>query len=241
MRRLRVVTLNTWKNDGDYPARLTRIADGLAALAPDLVCLQECFVGGGHDTARFLADALNLDLHPAPARAKVRELHGAPVDSTSGLAILTRLPGRADTLALTSHPADGERIAQRFTTRRQRILNLHLSHLRGDMGATLRRRQLDEALDWARRDGGGSLLVCGDLNAGRGDPEFGPLDVAAAGEELGSTLHVVSDGRAIDHAILLDPGDLDVSRRFRALATPDGDGRYPSDHAAVVVDLNSEA
>ena len=238
MTRLRVVTLNTWKNDGDYPARLTRIADGLAALSADVVCLQECFVGGGHDTARFLADALNLHLYAAPARAKVRELDRAPVDSTSGLAILTRLPGRAETLALTSHPADGERIAQRFTTRRLRILNLHLSHLRGEAGAVLRRRQLDEALDWARRGGCGSLLVCGDLNSGRGDPEFAPLN-AAVGEELGSTLHVASEGRAIDHAILLDPADLAVGCRFRALATPDGDGRYPSDHAAVVVDLNS--
>lgn len=238
MRRLRVITLNTWKNEGDYPARLSRIADGLAALDPDVVCLQECFIGGGHDTARFLADALNLDLYAAPARAKVRELEGAPVDSTSGLAILTRLSGRAETVALTSHPADGERIAQRFATRRLRILNLHLSHLRGDTGAMLRRRQLDEAIDWARQGGGGSLLVCGDLNSGRGDPEFAPLN-AAAGEELGSTLHAVSEGRAIDHAIMLDPGDLHVSRRFRALTTPDGDGRYPSDHAAVVVDLNS--
>ncbi|WP_421936073.1 endonuclease/exonuclease/phosphatase family protein [Phenylobacterium sp.] len=238
MRRLRVVTLNTWKNDGDYPARLTRIADGLAALDPDVVCLQECFAGGGHDTARVLSDALNLQLYAAPARAKVRELKGAAVDSTSGLAILTRLPGRAETLGLISHPTDGERIAQRFTTFRLRILNLHLSHLRGGAGAVLRRRQLDEALDWARRDRSGSLLVCGDLNAGRGDPELAPLR-AAAGDELGSTLHAAGEGCAIDHAILLDPGDLDVSRRVRALATPDSDGRYPSDHAAVVVDLNS--
>lgn len=102
----------------------------------------------------------------------------------------------------------------------------------------LRERQLDEALEWARRGRGGSLLVCGDLNAGRGDPELGPLN-AAAGDDLGSTLHAVGDGPAIDHIILLDPGDLDVSRRFLALATPDGDGRYPSDHAAVVVDLSS--
>lgn len=235
---MRVVTLNTWKNDGDYPARLARIADGLAALDPDVVCLQECFVGGGYDTACALAEALRLDLHAAPARAKVRELRGASVDSTSGLAILTRLPGQAETLPLTSHPADGERIAQRFTTFGVRIVNLHLSHLRGGLGAMLRGRQLDEALEWARRGRGGSLLVCGDLNAGRGDPELGPLN-AAAGDELGSTLHAMGDGPAIDHIILLDPGDLDVSRRFLALATPDGDGRYPSDHAAVVVDLSS--
>jgi endonuclease/exonuclease/phosphatase family metal-dependent hydrolase len=69
---MRVVTLNTWKNEGDYLRRLPLMRDGLAAMAPDVVCLQECFVAEGFDTAARLAAELGLDLHPAPARAKPR-------------------------------------------------------------------------------------------------------------------------------------------------------------------------
>ena len=35
--RLRIVTLNTWKGDGAYRARLEAMAVGLATLQPDLV------------------------------------------------------------------------------------------------------------------------------------------------------------------------------------------------------------
>jgi endonuclease/exonuclease/phosphatase family metal-dependent hydrolase len=121
-----------------------------------------------------------------------------------------------------------------------RILNLHLTHLRGTSGAELRARQIDEALAWARADWTGALLVCGDLNCGRGDREFAALE-AAAGEDLGSTLNARrasgDAGRAIDHGLLVDPCGFEVRRCFVALDAPDGDGGLPSDHAAVVVDL----
>ena len=87
---MRIVTLNTWKNEGDYPRRLALMRDGLAELAPDLVCLQECFANAGHDTAAWLAAELGLDCHAAPARAKVRRHMGQDLQSTSGLAILAR-------------------------------------------------------------------------------------------------------------------------------------------------------
>ena len=59
---LRVVTLNTWKCEGDYRARLPRMAAGLRALDADLVCLQEVFAcaAPSADTAAWLADALGL-------------------------------------------------------------------------------------------------------------------------------------------------------------------------------------
>jgi endonuclease/exonuclease/phosphatase family metal-dependent hydrolase len=54
---MRIVSLNTWKKEGDYSRRLPLMRDGLAAMAPDVVCLQECFFADGFDTAAWL-DAL---------------------------------------------------------------------------------------------------------------------------------------------------------------------------------------
>ena len=70
---MRIVTLNTWKNEGDYARRLPLMRDGLAALSPDVVCLQECFVADGFDTAAFLAAELGLHLYAAPARDIVKQ------------------------------------------------------------------------------------------------------------------------------------------------------------------------
>ena len=240
---MRIVTLNTWKNEGGYLRRLDRMARGLAALAPDIVCLQECFAGDGRDTAAHLANALGLNHHARPARAKLRRHEGAMVASTSGLAILSRLPAVAEGVrALASHPADGERIAQRLDLavdgRRLRILNLHLTHLPGPDSARLRGRQLAAALNWAGEDLAAGLAVAGDLNATAADPALAPLK-AQVGFEAATFLgpRAERDGQAIDHLVLQEPGGWRVAARFRALDEVDPEGWLPSDHAAVVVDL----
>lgn len=241
---MRIATLNTWKNQGDYDRRLEAMAAGLADLRADLICLQECFAGRGVATAASLAARLGMRAHAAPARRKLREHGGRQVMSTSGLAILTRAPrASAELLALVSDPRDGQRIAQRLNVdvggQRLRVLNLHLTHLRSVKADAMRAAQLTAAVGWARTDWAGPIVVCGDLNMGRGDPAFGLLE-AAAGDELGATLHAAAPaGRAIDHAILLQPGGLRVARRFLALHEPDAAGRYPSDHACVVIDLST--
>lgn len=237
---MRIVTLNTWKNEGPYLRRLDLMARGLAALAPDVVCLQECFAGEGRDTAAHLAGALGLDRHVRPARAKPRRHKGAVVASTSGLAMLSRLPAVAEgACALVSDPADGERIAQRLDLAAEglslRILNLHLTHLPGPDAARLRERQLGAALCWAGEDLAGGLVVAGDLNAGAADPALAALK-AQVGFEAGTFVGAWA-GPAIDHLVLQEPGGWRVASRFRALDEVDPDGWLPSDHAAVVVDL----
>lgn len=51
-RTVRVVTLNVWAHGGDWPARRAVLATGFAALAPDLVALQETVVGDAGDQTR---------------------------------------------------------------------------------------------------------------------------------------------------------------------------------------------
>jgi endonuclease/exonuclease/phosphatase family metal-dependent hydrolase len=50
--RLRVLTLNLFARHGGWTARAPVLRSGIAALAPDVVLLQEAVVGNGVDTAR---------------------------------------------------------------------------------------------------------------------------------------------------------------------------------------------
>lgn len=244
---MRAVSFNTWNCQGDLDRRLPRMAEGLRSLAADVILLQEVFVrtDGALDVAAFLARALGLHLAFAPARKKTRRHGGRDVPCLSGLAVLSRSAvDDAATISLPSDPADGERIAQLVTLHIEsgplRVLNLHLSHLPGR--EDLRRDQLAHAL---ARLPGGLALVGGDLNtpcgaplfdllAGFQNPEFSDLP--------GSSLNPVAGpppaAGIIDHLRVggLPPGA--SCRGFFALDRPDATGLYPSDHKALVVDLD---
>lgn len=238
---MRVVTLNTWKNEGDYPRRLRLMRDGLAALEPDAVCLQECFAAKGFDTAGWLAAELDLVAYAAPARAKLRQHDGRNLQSTSGLATLVRGAAISSQRALPSNPADGERIAQRVDIsvdgRPLRLLNLHLAHLRD--AAELRALQLARALAWAGDGLLGGLVVAGDLNATAAEAALGPLGLSPRPGTLQGPRADEARPRAaaIDHCVLLRPGGWREVAILRGLDTPDTDGWYPSDHAAVGIEL----
>jgi endonuclease/exonuclease/phosphatase family metal-dependent hydrolase len=244
---LRIVSLNTWKNEGDYPRRLGLMSDGLSDLDADVICLQECFAGGGSDTAGSLASALGLCAHPAPARRKLRHHGPDRVMSTSGLAILTRDPAaRIDLCALVSDPRDGQRIAQRIDLacdgRPLRVLNLHLTHLGDARARAIRAAQLKAALAWAMAGYHGGLVLAGDLNATAEDDALASLGLKPTpatfhGARIGEA---TSQALAIDHCVLLREGAWRTVANRHALDRPDRDGWFPSDHAAVVLDLAAE-
>ncbi|NBP72049.1 MAG: hypothetical protein EBU57_02420 [Alphaproteobacteria bacterium] len=62
--QLTLVTLNTWKGEGDYPARLSAMGDLIADLHPDIVFLQEVFAVPGTEigTAISLQRPRRIDL-----------------------------------------------------------------------------------------------------------------------------------------------------------------------------------
>jgi endonuclease/exonuclease/phosphatase family metal-dependent hydrolase len=244
---LRIVTLNTWKNDGDYQRRFNLMSTGLEVLEADVICLQECFVGGGFNTAERLATALGMYAYEAPSRRKLRDNGAGRVMSTSGLAILTReKAARVDVHALVSDPRDGQRIAQLVDLSVSgpplRVLNLHLTHLRGARADTLRATQLSMALDWAATDHERGLVLAGDLNATAADGALASLAL----DPTPATLHGPRLGTAperdmaIDHCVLVRPGGWRAVATTQALDRHDDDGWYPSDHAAVVLDLISQ-
>jgi endonuclease/exonuclease/phosphatase family metal-dependent hydrolase len=249
---LRVLTLNTWKCDGDYRHRLDLMAQGLAHLSPDLVLLQEAFASleGQADTAAHLAKALSMQVTCAPARLKLRGFEGRPCHSSSGLALLSREPVLAHhVLPLPTDPADGERIAQivqvQHAGRTLWIAQLHLTHL--PQASDLRAAQLDHALQALRQHSDqGPALIGGDFNSGPGRPEFDrllapPWDLRNPFEGRIKTTHRSEDGGDLDlDHLLLSGWPMNAVRGAAVTLDPRtaAAGQGVSDHAAVMLDLD---
>lgn len=244
MAGLRVVTLNTWKGDGAYAARLDAMARGLAELRPDLVALQECLTAPeqGLDTARVLAEALGARAIVHAGRRKLRKVEGYEAMSTSGLAVLTRLPVMdVAAFPLPADPADGERDALRVVAQSAagsvQFLCLHLTHLvhRGD----LRQAQLRAALAGLNRMHA-TTVVAGDFNAGIAELDLPPglQDCRqAVGAPPLSTL--VDADKAVDHVLLARPCRWRVGKVERVLDQPGPGCVMASDHFGVMVELRT--
>lgn len=188
---LRIISINTWKNEGHYPQRMQALTDGLMAVQADVVCLQESFatVDGQVNTARALARSLKATVVWLPLRRKLRpcQWHSGHtgktgsverhVDSWSGLAILSRLPLSVSRhLHLASHAEDG----QRALLAAQLVLpsgaqfwigNTHFCHLpdADDWRAHQLGRCLDAMVGHGANQGG---MVCGDFNSSLDAPRL---------------------------------------------------------------------
>jgi endonuclease/exonuclease/phosphatase family metal-dependent hydrolase len=252
--QLTIVTLNTWKNGGNYPRRLQLMADQLKALAPDLVALQEVFAApeAGAHTGDTLAAALAMDHIHEAARPGQRRHEEDEVKSTSGLSLLSRIP--IDSHQRLELPADsgGERVAIAAWTAwndvRIAIVALHLTY-QPDAHA-LRRRQLTNVVeDVAGRAAADAIVLAGDFNA---EPDAPPLiwlressgfSVSDAWDAAGGPHPTMTEppggatigSRCIDHILLLQPFGRPAATFIaadRVLDRPDA-GILPSDHAGL--------
>ncbi len=257
---LRLVTINTAKEDRPYRRRLNLLAAGLQELSPDLVLLQETLNTPDpcYNTTLALADAVGLDAIQAPARRKPRRVNGEIIPAPAGLGLLSRLPVIAhQQLTLPTDPSDGERIALlvRIATPAGELLviNTHLTFLRDADG--VRRRQIEAIfahpwldLPWA------AAVLGGDLNTDLPDLP-GLLDwvparwslwdvyATAGGAEPRVTMPAYwasPDDRCLDYLIsIARPGEPHPRWIDPAivLTEPDADGTYPSDHRGVMATL----
>lgn len=258
---MRVVTLNTWKNEGDLPSRLHAMAEGLGALSPDVILLQEVFVApsAGIDTGAVLARRLGLTRAYATARSKPRLWEGRPVESEAGLAVLVRgAVGRTERLPLPSDETGGERIALLVEAIvddcRLTIGNVHLSHLRGDDARRCEQLEAVMASPAWRRPASWRVLG-GDFNATADSPALAALgcrpdldvrSVFPSGKTVPPTHPLPPregrQGRAIDFLLTVSgSGERPpvVLRAGVALDSPSAGGTWPSDHAAVFADLSA--
>ncbi len=252
---MRVVSLNTWKSEGDYPLRVRAMADEFAKLSADVIALQEDWRTCDEQThtARSLADALAMHMTCVPARAKLRSVGQTRIMSTSGLAILSRAPVLDQrVITLPQDASDGERVAQCVKLpgegRSWWLVNLHLTHL--SHRADLRQVQLQRVLDTMDKMADGQVVVfCGDFNAEPQDKEIarflqpaGPLTDAFS-DVVNKVTHMTDSGiaRNLDHIFLHAGAGAPawVVRHARVVMDrPVAHGVQASDHFAVCADLS---
>ncbi|WP_404385648.1 endonuclease/exonuclease/phosphatase family protein [Caenispirillum salinarum] len=241
-----VVTLNTWKGDGAYRTRLRLMAAELAALRPDVVLLQEALAAadGTVDTAARLAEACALPHRVRhTGRRKARMVEGRRLDTTSGLAVLSRRPITGHRVVeLPADPRDGDRQALiAHTTDADGApmvaATTHLTHLDDSPG--LRRAQRDAVLAALAGIRDRPVVLGGDFNAGPESPVIAELSgCRAGGADFSPPTLLPADGRgradSLDHLFLL-AGPWRAVRVARVLDAADpATGLYPSDHAGVL-------
>ena len=261
--QLSIITLNTWKCDGEYRVRLRLIAEALAGLKPDIILLQECFVAqaknndGGANTAQHLAEVLNYDGYFQPAREKNREFDGKETITHSGLAVLSRFSlAPIGAIQLPSDPADGQRIAQFVSVKTKPkpvlVVNTHLSYLPDEHN--LRTQEMQRIVTRIREDRNhDTIIMGGDFNAEPDSPmiqwlaglrNLKSIDMAAAVNKKPGATKLEKRGddkgkalKRIDYLYLIPrrrrPG-FEVVSSDVVLNTPDPlTGLYPSDHLGV--------
>ncbi|HET6253945.1 MAG TPA: endonuclease/exonuclease/phosphatase family protein [Puia sp.] len=231
-----LLTINTWKCDGEYYKRREVLAAGLRQMSftDRVIFCQECFrtIDGEVDTLHYLSTALNIPGYFVPARRKHRSLDGCMTDSFSGLGILTNLPvSSRTTVELPSSLADGGRAVQLLTLeltagRSMLVANVHLTHLRNQ---ALRIQQLLRVMQEISASTAHYRIIGGDLNAEENSTEIQLL------KERGPVIDSASHW--VDHLLIVRPAVQPYPHFTRAetvLDKPDAvNGLYPSDHFGV--------
>lgn len=240
---LTVLTLNIWHNQQGWDARLGEIVEGIRALDPDVIGLQEVLQN----------DSLPNQAHTIAA-ALDYEVHFTSVDPPGsvkryGNAILTRDPVVERGERLLQPPNDYRNITHvRINVGGVHvdIYNTHLHHTAE--GGEMRRTQILDALDFVDATrGDGPLILMGDFNAPVAAPEMAPVRdrfddaLARLRPDLADSVSTLNTAkghtpRRIDH-IFYGQGP-EVSLRPRSadvvLDAPSAAGVWPSDHFGVI-------
>ena len=260
MEPVKIVTINTWKCDGNYRVRMQILAQQLKALNPAIIACQECFYSdeGNADTLNFLAGELIMNYTFAEGRFKKRQFEGKWVDSFSGLGILSTYPVTvARQFNLPEVPGDEDRKAQQAEimlpgSTKISIMNTHLTHLNDTAG---RKAQAEAFADIATANNAFSYsIICGDFNAGPGSVEVstfvnksGAIDCYTAGkgaEPRYSLAEAFAKNKRIcvDHLFALPVAGGNTYPRFIKSeivlnAADKATGLYPSDHFGISTEL----
>src|SRR5688572_7849894 len=116
--KIKVLTINTWKCDGEYFARIKIMAEQLIEIQPDIIVCQECFMIEDSDvnTLDFMSRQLSMNKILTSARSKKRKFNNSEVTSISGLGVLSAFPlTLISEMELPFLPEDGERKIQIVT------------------------------------------------------------------------------------------------------------------------------
>jgi endonuclease/exonuclease/phosphatase family metal-dependent hydrolase len=168
---LRVITLNLWGTEPPLEARLALAVRQLAALAPDVVCLQEVRpIEGARTTAHAIADGLGMTAtYETSARWKDGE-YGALPAGEQGLAIIARTLRDRRVLALPgSRKADERILLSAAVETAGGPIWVHTTHLNYKLDDGIAREHqvlaIDDALRAGRTNDSAPQILCGDFNA----------------------------------------------------------------------------
>jgi endonuclease/exonuclease/phosphatase family metal-dependent hydrolase len=239
----RILTYNVHRCVGpDRRLDVGRVADVIAAQAPDIVALQEVDVGrartGGVDQAHAIAERLGMTSRFHPALKVEEELYGD--------AILTALPERL----IKAGPLPGYPRLPRLEPRGAlwvaiTVGGVDLQVLNTHLGLVPREQDLQAAAimghDWLGRwDRRNPLIVLGDFNVGGWGGPYRALSrgMSDARKAVGSGRRTATfpsrlPVREIDHVLV---SSLVTVRSVHA--PRDAGARHASDHLPLVVDFD---
>ncbi len=168
--RIKIVTINTWKCDGEYRTRLKLLATQLKSLQPNVIACQECFsnLEAMTSTLDFLANELQMNYQFVEGRSKKRWFENNWVESSSGLGVLSNYPiTELAVLDLPTDEEDTDRKVQQVVidlpkSKKLLVTNTHITHV----GHTpLRKMQLDYLAEIISLDHTYQYhILCGDFN-----------------------------------------------------------------------------
>lgn len=156
MPRLKIVTINLLTDLSRWKQRRSLLAEGLAALSPDLIALQE--VRLPENPARWLAGQLGYEHLVLSPKAGLEGQHEA-------LACISRLPlPGAEVLDLGGQGRIAQRLHLALEGSTVCLVNTHLYWQPGESLARL--HQVERMLHWLQSiPGNPPCIVCGDFNA----------------------------------------------------------------------------
>lgn len=239
--QLSLITLNTWKCEGEYPERLELISDELISREVDFFVGQEVYDSQLYSSEKHFSDELKMSALFEKARYKQRTVHEESTLSHSGLCIWTNrtiLDSAKIELPITD--ADGERISQvilvAYKEMQIAIVNTHLTHLKGQ--EELRKKQIATTIDQTKNlfnpDG---IVFCGDFNCEKDSKEITHLVSNYGFEDAYPTCastHI--GGRCIDH-VFYYPSHRFSTQRASIILNEKINGILPSDHFGMYVEL----
>ena len=165
-----IITINTWKGEGDYRNRIRHLAAALKTLNPDVILCQECFRcdDKNADSLAQLAIAMGMAYDYVPARKKKRYFEGEWVLSESGLGLLTKykILG-SQSFQLPALQNDEERKIQQVQLQTPNgwnfsVFNVHLTHIESPENHRL--QQIEYLASLLQERKGLPFFVGGDFN-----------------------------------------------------------------------------
>jgi endonuclease/exonuclease/phosphatase family metal-dependent hydrolase len=264
MHRLRIITINIWNRQGPWERRLPLLEEGLAALDPDLVGLQEVLrLDGTGDQAQELAAPLGL----VPTYGEAMRIMDGPLGM--GNALLSRWPvveSRVFPLPVT-RAAEARSLLYALVSSPRGPLPVYVTHLTWELHLGDERarqvRAIDDFVRQSRPREALPALLLGDFNAEPDSDEIrflrGLTSLGARSTYWADCFGVVGQGPGFTYSranayarVLREP-----SRRidYVFVRGPDRDGRgeplvarvvldrpsgsdWPSDHFGVYVEVS---